>query len=181
MRLVSRGLGPLFLACALITAIAVSAIGGEPSLPEGPKGAQTLDRSAIPANIITVADVAGTGAGSPDRTLLSAFQAVQFRDVEGLRELTAPGTLARIGAARLKADVDLVGSALGKPFVTSRRATGSRANLRVIVGAYDGSSAQPRFITTQTLSLRREQGRWLLTDLAFVTVPAADLRRTGRG
>jgi hypothetical protein len=170
----------LFLACALLTAVALESLGDDPALPRAPKGGYTLDRAAVLPNLVTMADIERTPPDSPERTVLSAYQAIQYVDLEGLRDLIDPAVLARTDAEALAKDVRLVGSTLGKPDVANTRAAGSELRARIVVTAYAPGATKPLFATTETLRLRNVRGRWLLADLDFLTRPAADLRSAGR-
>jgi len=131
------------------------------------------DRAAVAPgqlnrNLVDQADIASVKAGTPERTVLEWFQAVQFDDIGGVRQLTAPNALKKLSPDKLAADIAAVAPAMAKPSVVSRRLGPSLAAVRVLLLSYTRGHAKPVLAIPATLVLVRVHGRWLMSDLSLL-------------
>lgn len=156
------------VACIAITAGVVACGNDDPPSPSGAAvGATSRDTASLPA-IITQDDLDAVSEDSPQRAVLSWFQAIQFKDVSGAAQLVDPPVLQRVGRDVFSAAVNTVGSALGKPtFVMSRR-RGDQVAVRTIITGYD-AARKPAGSETVTFYLRKRAGKWRVTNLAYLT------------
>jgi hypothetical protein len=146
--------------CGVIACGAVAAYGS--------KDTSVVPPNQLNRNVVVEADIRATRAGTPQRTLVEWFQAVQFDDVEGVRRLTAPTALRLLRPAKLAADVEAVAPAMAKPRLVSARIGRSRAAVRVLLLSYALGKAKPVLSIPATLALVKVRGRWLMGDLALL-------------
>jgi hypothetical protein len=151
-------------ACACVAASIVAvACGGEDTSTSA-----ELPAGAGAANIVQADDLGRVPEDSPDRALLEWFQAVQFRDVVGVRQLTAPATVSRVTPAALDRAVNRIGGSLARPQIVGRRLTSTQAVLRLLLLSYSPASSRPTATTPSTFSLAKIGGAWRLTDVSVL-------------
>ncbi|MDX6678667.1 MAG: hypothetical protein QOE31_2719 [Solirubrobacteraceae bacterium] len=130
----------------------------------------------VPTNIVSNADIRATKPQTPQRTIMTWAQAVQFGDVTAVRESYTERVRKTVPRARLEDAAGRIGSLLGHPQIVATFMRGpdlALARVGLVSYAAGGrSSTQPT-----TFRLRRENGRWLLDDARLLLDTAAALRR----
>lgn len=137
-------------------------------------------QSASP-NIVTRADLEAKPAGSPERALLSFFQAVQFRDTAEARALVSAEESKRLGSGKIRAAIAAVGGALGKPQFVATNVEGNRASIRVLVLGFEADKTEPSSSSPILFKLRKEDGGWKLSDLAYLIDASDAITESQRG
>jgi hypothetical protein len=119
-------------------------------------------------NIVTSGDISRAPAHSPRRALLTWFQAVQFRDVAEVRQLTAPANVIRVTQENLDRAVTSIGASLARPQIVHTRITGDKASVRVLLLSYKPGSTLPVASLPATFSLLNTAGSWLVSDVSVL-------------
>ena len=107
-----------------------------------PRDQPSLENRML-GNIVTAQDLQQAPAGSPQRGMLEWFQAVQFQDIEGARQFTAPGVLRHTDRRRFEWAVGTVGSGLGRPVIVNVRRSRKGSTVRVLIQAFQPGRAKP--------------------------------------
>jgi hypothetical protein len=165
----------------LVACVALVLLGGCGGSDDGGGRDRATDRadalSGALRNLVTDRDLRNAPPGSAQRALLSWFQATQFEDVRGVRLLVARAELERVGDARLKAAIAIVGPALGKPSIVSVRRAGSSTSIRTIIRAFQSGRSEAASAELQSFEMVRPGGSWQLADLNYLLEAAHDIRR----
>lgn len=134
--------------------------------------------AAAPTNIVSNDDIRGTKPGTPERSIMTWAQAVQFGDLAAVRSAYTRRVRDAIGVARLDAAAKQVSSILGRPEVVTPIVSGERASVRVALVSFDAQGARSQQPTT--FVLRLEDGQWRLDDARLLLDAAAAMRRATR-
>lgn len=126
-------------------------------------------------NLVANADIKRTRAGSPERSVLTWAQAVQFGDVSSARRAYSSGLRGRISSGRLDSAAREVGALLGKPEIVTSIIQRDRALVRTALVSYDERGT--RNVQPTTFRLRREASRWMIDDAGLLLDTAEALRR----
>lgn len=121
-------------------------------------------------NIVSDADIGRYGKGTPERTLLEWFQAVQYKDAIGAAQLVDARTLRRVGPIRFRSAVLTVGSALGKPAIVDLRPSpdGKQVSVRLLVEGFSPGTTEP--VSSIPTSFHMvNKGKWRLADVNYLT------------
>jgi len=148
-------------------------------------GADRSERDAAPrpaaaaqSNIVSNADIRRTPPGTPERSILTWAQAVQFRDVAAVRAAYTERVRRAVTIQRMYAATRSVGSLLGRPEIVNSAVRGTLARVRIALISFGASGERTQQPTT--FSLRRENGQWLL-DEAGLLLDSADALRPSSG
>jgi hypothetical protein len=127
-----------------------------------------------PPNIVGARQISAFPPGSPARSLLEIWQAVQFSDVEGARASVAPEALARISPARFSETVQAIGDNLPGLRVIDTKQLGAHASVRVYLLFYarDGSISAT---LPMAFAFHRTGGGYKLSDLSYFTRRAREI------
>lgn len=135
-----------------------------------------VSTSATAPNIVLGSAISAARAGSPQRAMLSWVQAVQFRDVDGVLELTAPASVSRNGAAAIKRAVLTIGMTFARPQVVDVRIRRDQAFVRVLLLSYNAGNPEPVLAIPATLTLVRNAGAWRMRDIGLLFPKGAPAR-----
>jgi hypothetical protein len=147
----------------VVASIVVSACGSTGKTPSGP----------LNGNVILASDINATPPGSPQRAMLSWFQAVQFGDPVEVLALTAPATVAKVGAATITKDVAATTDILARPQLLSTRFQGNVAYLRVLMLSYVVNKSKPVLEVPATVTLEKIGGSWKMLGVGLLIPSAA--------
>ena len=155
---------------ALCAAMTVAGLAcGEDSESPSSAGPDGMSAASLPGNVIRDREIRDAVAGSPKRSLLQFFQAVQFQDVEAATELVTRGERRAVGPNRLKRAVGAIGSNLGRPRIVRLRRDGDRVVARVIILGFDPGETEPVSSSPTTFTLTRGGDRlWRLSDVSYL-------------
>ena len=128
-----------------------------------------------PTNIVGNDDIRRTKPGTPERSVMTWAQAVQFGDLAAVRSAYTRRVRDAVGAARLDAAAEQVGSILGRPEIVTPLIDGDRARVRAALVSFDAKGARSQQPTT--FVLRLEEGQWRLDDARLLLDAAAAMRR----
>jgi hypothetical protein len=178
-----RGLfRPAVLLALLCVAASLVSLSCGSKAPQKTESATTTD---VPGTrrLVTDNEIDQAEPRSPQRALLAFFQAVQFNDARGARELISTRINRAVAYKRLRGIVDLVGGALGKPDIQSVRRRGNTAFARVLVLAYVPGKPTAVSGSPATFILRLQGRDWKIDNLdyLFATANAIALARKKSG
>jgi hypothetical protein len=126
---------------------------------------ESVDAAAIAGpNFVSNKDVATTEPGTPERALFEWFQAVQFRDVREVEDLTTP---EKVDTELIDA-VETVNQSLGRPDVNEVRVDGKRAIVRLFLLFYEGGNPEPKAAQAMTLRMKEDDGEWKMDEVGFL-------------
>ncbi len=162
----------------LLLSMAGFACGSDRSPRDAAPPVTSRDTQDTLTNIVSNEDIRRTKPGTPERTILSWAQAVQFGDVRAVRAAYTERVRESVPIARLHAATKQIASLLGRPEIVSPMVQGSIATVRVALISYD--SKGKRSVQPTTFRLRQENRRWLLDDASLLLESAAALRRSTR-
>ena len=128
-----------------------------------------------PTNIVGNDDIRRTTPGTPQRSIMTWAQAVQFGDLAAVRSAYSARVRRTVGDARIDAAAREVAAVLGRPEIVAPIVTGNRARVRVALLSFDAQGR--RYQQPTTFVLRREDGRWRLDDARLLLDAAAAMRR----
>jgi hypothetical protein len=140
--------------------------------------ATTRSAPERPTNIVGNDDIRRTRPGTPERTIMTWAQAVQFGDLAAVRSAYSARVRRATSDSRLDAAAKQVSSILGRPEIVAPIVTGKRARVRVALVSFDAQGRRSQQPTT--FVLRLEQGRWRLDDARLLLDSAAAMRRATR-
>jgi hypothetical protein len=167
----SSALAIVVAALAVVMAALASGCGG--SSHAGVARAAT-PVGTPPPNIVSAHQISTFPPGSPARSLLETWQAVQFSDVEGARASVAPEALARISPRRFSETVQTIGDNIPGLRVIDTKQLGSQASVRVYLLFYaHGGSISATL--PMTFAFRRTAGGYKLSDLSYFTRTAREI------
>lgn len=139
------------------------------------RDAASRPAAAAQTNIVSNADIRRTRPGTPERSILTWAQAVQFRDLAAVRAAYTERVRRAVTIQRMYAATRTVGSLLGRPEIVNSKVRGTLARVRVALISFGASGERTQ--QPITFSLRREDGQWLLEDAGLLLDSAAALRR----
>lgn len=128
-----------------------------------------------PTNIVSNADIRRTKPATPERTVLTWAQAVQFSDLAAVDASYTDRVRRAVTPARLRDAAKVVSSVLGRPEIVNVSVEGRDARVRVALVSYTGDGRRAQ--QPATLALHLEDGRWRLDDAALLLDTAAAMRR----
>jgi hypothetical protein len=137
--------------------------------PEVESGASGSDETATTTevrapNVVTEQQIEAEAAGSPERALLSWWQAFQFADSDALLELTAEKTLDRVGKDELLDLAATNGAGFPGLEVVSATTSDDKAAVRGLVLTFDvdknGVTQNTSTGRPETFEMRSEGGAW---------------------
>ena len=128
-----------------------------------------------PTNIVSNADIRRTEPATPERTILTWAQAVQFGDLAAVDSAYTARVRRALPPGRLRRAAKVVSSLLGHPEIVNVSRRGRSARVRVALVSYDAEGR--RVLQPLTLPLRMQDGRWLIDDPALLLDTAAAIRR----
>lgn len=119
---------------------------------------------------------------TPEGTLLRFWQALQYGDVTGARQL-ASSAAAKLGTARFSRLVAEAGPRLGGLRVEGTTVSDGRANVRVLVLAFAGRPTHIASESPTSLPLARSQTFWQVSSLSYFLqrAPGLSLKASTRG
>lgn len=128
-------------------------------------------------HLVSDEQVRAQPAGSPQRTLLAFWQAVQFQDVNEVRSLLAPALARQYRGARLaRLLTDATAGFAALPEIRGVRRDGDDAIIRLSLTYYRGDGDAGALIA-RSLDLRETPDGWRIADLDFAVAEAAKARR----
>jgi hypothetical protein len=166
------------IACAVASLVALSC--GDDNDTEKGAASNTDLKAVVGGNLITDEDVASRQRGSPERALLSFFQAVQYRDSQTALSLIARAERADLSPKTIRGQVARIGSSLGRPRIVVVRRTGNKAMVRTVVLSFEPGNTKPSGGTPVTFALRKERNRWVLEDLTYLVLEAREVVQAER-
>ena len=137
-------------------------------------GAETKPRLR-PTNIVSNADIRRTKPATPERTILTWAQAIQFGDLTAVEAAYSARVRRTVPPERLRRAAKVISSLLGHPEIVNVSRQGDSARVRVALVSYDAEGK--RVLEPTTFPLRLEDGRWLIDDSALLLNTAAAIRR----
>src|SRR4051812_23563251 len=173
----------LAVGCGILSVAAVSC-GGDPT-PVATPTPTAVPGGGQPASLVRDEDVARQKPGTPARSLLEFFQAVQYQDVATARGLVSKRELRRVTPSEFASAVTVVGSAVGRPAIKNVRTNGNSAIIRVFVQAFAPGKAEPVSSDPTSFQLVDQDG-WKLDDIGYLTraadqLSAARQKEQGKG
>ena len=161
-RLVPLELGLAIACIGICLAIALSG-GGRDTRP-----LITATAAPIWLNRVTAVDIARTPTGSPGRSLLKWFRAVQLREVKAVRSLTAPPSVSHVSTSHLDRAVNRIGTGLAHPDLISTRVVGNQATVRVRLLTYLPNGRRPISDLPAIFALTRLNGAWVVSNVSVL-------------
>lgn len=140
--------------------------------PKGPAPQPTAP------GIVTAEDVLAYPADTPQRALLTWFQAIQFGDARAAFELLTPAEQRQFGATRILSAAAAVGDTLGSARVRSVRVHGISAVIGVDVLGFNPQNGvwrrapQPTSSNPVTFLLFHGRGGWRIDDGGYLLASA---------
>lgn len=133
-------------------------------------------RAELTAYLIKAGDVAETRPGSPERTLVRWWQAMQYSNFDEAYELLAPTQQREYTrrAFQRAAGYATVGGFYSKPEVVERRGQGSTSTLLVNLLVFEAGKIAG--VAPTVFRLERVDDRWQLADLRFFESKAKEGR-----
>ena len=162
----------IILGGCLVLSLAGFACGADRSERDG---ASKAAAGPPPTNLVTNAAIRRTTPRTPERTILTWAQAVQFGDVRSARAAYAPRVRRAYSDARLDGDAERIGALLGRPEIVNKTVLDGLALVRVVLVSY--AADHTRHEQPTTFALRQVDGRWLMDDVRLLLDTAAALRR----
>jgi hypothetical protein len=160
----------LMAAClSLVASLSAASCGSDE------KEATTTARSPNNLNIIKRSDITRYAQNSPERALLSWFQAIQFRDNDTVRSIATDRAVAIAGEKRLDEAIMLIGSSAGKPRIVSTRTRGDKAAVRVFIESWLPGNPDPVLELPRTFMFVRVGAKWKMSDLSFLIETRAEI------
>jgi hypothetical protein len=126
----------------------------------------------LPPNLVTNADLAATQAGSPSRTTLEWFQAVQFQDVGAVRRLSTSAAVKGLSDTTLTSWLSTFGPNFVRPQITAVITNGGAVSMRMLLLTYSARSGAPTSEQPFTLRLTRAGTSWLVSDISLLKLYA---------
>jgi hypothetical protein len=158
----------LALALCLLASAAVVSCGSSVSR------SQTMVPAADgPQNLVTPSEIAHAGSSTPQATLMRWFQAIQYRDYPTALELITSRARKLVGETPLRHAMSVVGSALGKPSITSVVAREPDAvRIHLLVLGFSPTSSKPLNETPVTVPLVKTASGWQVDDATYLVESA---------
>jgi len=163
------GMQLLALALCLLASIAVVSCGS--SVARSPTTVPAV--ADEPENLVSPSEIASAGSSTPQAVLLRWFQAIQYRDYPTALELTTSRVRKLVGEAPLRRAISVVGSALGKPSITSVVGRGAAAvRIHALVLGFSPTSSKPVDETPVTVPLVKKASGWQVDDATYLVESA---------
>jgi hypothetical protein len=137
-------------------------------------------RPPVDRHLITQADVSSRPAGSPDRSVVEWFKAIQHRDQAGVYGLLTPAARRRVSARSVGVAARIVSGAVGKPDIVGVAVRGDRAAVRLLMLSYVPGGGAPASAYPFTVGLARLDGRWWIADASYLMNSARDIKALRR-
>jgi hypothetical protein len=139
-------------------------------------GAAVYAGPAADSRLLTSSEVNAAPAGSPGRTVLEWFHAIQTSDQATVYSSLAPTVQHRLGRHSVETAVSSVAAGFGKPAIVSTYVRGGAARVRLWVLGFRQGTSTPVVASPLTLTLTRIAGRWRMADARYLMALARAVR-----
>jgi hypothetical protein len=156
--------------CVLI-ALGAFACGSDSGDENGTTAGRTETASSAPAELtaylITARDLSRTRPGTPERSLLRWWQAMQYSSFDEAYDLLAPSLKRRYSLKQFEREARLatIGGFFSKPDLVERRGRGSNSTLLVNLLVYKKDKVTG--VAPTVFHMQMVDDRWHLADLRY--------------